>query len=580
MRTARKTILSLAIFFLLLIDAQGLLAQSKMRKLPRNLNQYGINLFAPAVSGDGNVMVFLSDYTDSEEGLTMNFTYKLSMARWKDAQELTRLINRPTLNFMGGYNLDYEGNTLYFTSRKSGGMGGFDIWYSERSGGNWSAPLNYGAPLNSAKQDGCPSVSSDGEFMYFMRCDKMDNKNAEGCRIMYAERKGKTWKEPQELPANINTGNSQSPRILADGESLIFASDQFGGKGALDLLITKKEGDGWSDPELLEFLNTEKNDRFVSVPSKGRYAIISRKGDRFYELIEVLIPEEFKPKSVVQLKGTVGNQYGEPMPATVKAYNIPDRERIWYGSSEDDGSFLTMLKEGTAYDFSIEAKEPGYSYYSEVLDLRSMKSSTRKALEIELRPLQIGDTLEINGIMFEPQSEQISDLSTYELRRLTRLIKGFSDASFEIVAYQLDYREDSVQSDPDLTELRVDTLYSETENFDLEDSTSFESTGLSFSDSTAEETLVRDSLELDQTSEDSHSGEWDQDSLYREVPSYVLNYTYHNDRSLKEADAIKAYFIEKGILEDKIKTHGIARERSEDWEEDEATSMLILRIMP
>ena len=59
-----------------------------------------------------------------------------------------------------------------------------------------------------------------------------------------------------------------------------------------------------------------------------------------------------------------------------------------------------------------------------------------------------------------------------------------------------------------------------------------------------------------------------------------MNYTYHNDRSLKEAEAIKAYFLEKGISEDRIKAEGIARERAEDWEEDEATSMLILRIIP
>jgi hypothetical protein len=49
--------------------------------------------------------------------------------------------------------LSADGNALWFTSSRAGGSGGKDIWFSEKSSGNWSEPVNMGAPFNSADDD-------------------------------------------------------------------------------------------------------------------------------------------------------------------------------------------------------------------------------------------------------------------------------------------------------------------------------------------------------------------------------------------------------------------------------------------
>jgi len=45
-----------------------------------------------------------------------------------------------------------DGKTLWFT-QPSMGIGGRDIWSSSNSNGSWSAPVNVGAPVNSAADD-------------------------------------------------------------------------------------------------------------------------------------------------------------------------------------------------------------------------------------------------------------------------------------------------------------------------------------------------------------------------------------------------------------------------------------------
>jgi len=61
-----------------------------------------------------------------------------------------------------------HGDDLYFHSDRAGGLGGFDLWVTTRSGNDWSDPVALTA-LNSAELDGFPFVSSDGSELWFTR---------------------------------------------------------------------------------------------------------------------------------------------------------------------------------------------------------------------------------------------------------------------------------------------------------------------------------------------------------------------------------------------------------------------------
>src|SRR5690606_27761092 len=110
-------------------------------------------------------------------------------------------------------------------------------------------------------------------------------------------------------------------------------------------------------------------------------------------------------------------------------------------------------------DLSVELDDPLYMYYSKVYNLvETIGPRDKENLQIELNPIKVG-TAYPTEIFFEKHSAQLNDNSTFELRRIAALLKKNQHMHIEIAIYQNDYREDSVQIDPDLTELRIDSTF-------------------------------------------------------------------------------------------------------------------------
>jgi len=49
-------------------------------------------------------------------------------------------------------------NLMVFTSKRSGGQGGFDLWYSRLKDSVWIEPINFGAEINSSKDEYRPFI--------------------------------------------------------------------------------------------------------------------------------------------------------------------------------------------------------------------------------------------------------------------------------------------------------------------------------------------------------------------------------------------------------------------------------------
>ena len=61
-----------------------------------------------------------------------------------------------------------DGRTLYFSSNRSPGGGGYDLWMSQKdSAGQWMDAVNLGRPLNSSGDEHGLVVSTDGKFGMF-----------------------------------------------------------------------------------------------------------------------------------------------------------------------------------------------------------------------------------------------------------------------------------------------------------------------------------------------------------------------------------------------------------------------------
>ena len=337
---------------------------------------------------------------------------------------------------------------MYFTSTKSPVVGGYDIMMSELKGKAWTEPQNFMLPINTKTNEGCPSISVDGKTLYFMRCEKMDQRTAGGCKLFRADKKANgQWGEPTELPSNINTGNSQTPRIMADSETLIFSTDKMGStKGGMDLYITRLSNGSWSDPVPLDFVNTPQDDQFVSASALGRYLIKEAPGARKNsELVEFLFPDEVRPKGMMKVEGKITDENGAASPAYITIIDLVNSKRVHSARPAVDGSFFLYIREGSKYEMSVDPEQSKISYFARQFDLTGDKIPQREKINVVLKQPVPGDELLLEGIQFIPFTSQLEPTSENELKRLVRLIKANPQLNFEIQVMLTGYEEDSVQ---------------------------------------------------------------------------------------------------------------------------------------
>jgi hypothetical protein len=431
-------------------------AQAPVRKMPMTINRPSVNVSAPFISMDGNTLLFISDY--AEDNVPTLFYTQRQGADWTDPKPLPKHINTK-LNYIRGTTLSADGKTLYVSTIRSGGVGGYDIWSGSLTGNSWGDMQNAGAPINSKQHEASPTFTPDGSTMYFMRCEKMTDQRAEGCKIMVSKKAPNgRWEEPVELPATINQGNSQTPRISADGEILIFASDAIAPrKGGMDLYVSRLVNGEWTSPVALDFVNTDKDDQFVSLIANGRYLMKDAPGKSTREILEFLMPEEWRPKSVMRIEGQITGPTGSPTPAYISVTDLSNHKRVFSGRPDAKGNYFLYLVQGSRYELAIDPEEGNYTYYSKLFDLTPVTNPLVQRANATLKPVGVGDELELEGIQFKPYSAELDD-ADFEIRRLARIIRSAPDFNYELQVHLAGLEQDTVRTSPDLTEVRIDSV--------------------------------------------------------------------------------------------------------------------------
>jgi hypothetical protein len=97
--------------------------------------------------------------------------------------------------------LSADGSTLYFSSNREGGFGGWDLYVSMKQGGRWAEPKNLGPVINTANNEIFPFLHSSGR-LYFSS-DGHDNVN--GYDLFYSDYYQNKWFGPFKLPGKINS---------------------------------------------------------------------------------------------------------------------------------------------------------------------------------------------------------------------------------------------------------------------------------------------------------------------------------------------------------------------------------------
>lgn len=534
-------------------------AMAQLKKpLPRNINIPSQNHISPSLSGDGSKLTFFSNYSSSGK-MALKYTF-VDNGQWKEPEELS--INRIEDDFVGGQFLAYDGAEILLTSKRVPGIGKFDIWFSEKQGSYWKPAQNIGKPINSSGNEGHASLSPDGKYLFFMRCAEMDIYNCNDCDLYMAERKtGIYWNEPEKLPYPINTGDEATPRIMPDGETLVFASKRAGGKGGYDLYLSRKSENGWSQPEALDYLNTEQDDQYVSFPAHGNIAYFSNLFNGNFSIMMAKVPDHLKPKKVVMIKGVLKDATsGAPLEGAAQVYDAQNKTLDQFIKIEDKGKFFVMIKGDGIYDFSVITRKNNHLYHANLYDLHHLQQSLIEEINLELEPARTGEKMILNAIQFEPYSAIITPESEIAFKRLIKFMKDNRALKMEIGVHIEEVVRDTIRSSPNLTEVDIDTIYQMPffpELTVLEHSLHKDSLALD-SDSTQ---LNLEMVEVDTLFLLDSLKQVYLDSMYNEHgfmynPDmdmlFKLNYTYHNDRTPAQAEAIRQKLLDMGVPESVI----------------------------
>ena len=134
--------------------------------------------------------------------------------------------------------LSPDGNIMYFVSDRDGGLGGTDIWYAQKVGKEWSAPVHAGKIINTPFNEIYPHVGRDGKTLYFA---SDGHPGLGGYDIFRSEGRLATWSPPQNLGVPINSSYDDFSLFWTKQDTAGYlASNRPGGRGRDDIYFVKR----------------------------------------------------------------------------------------------------------------------------------------------------------------------------------------------------------------------------------------------------------------------------------------------------------------------------------------------------
>lgn len=176
--------------------------------------------------------------TKNDNGNKKLYSIAFKDGKWSDPVKLG-----PTVNTKAGETnacISPDGSTLYFSSNREGGYGGYDLYACERlSDGSWSKPINLGPSVNTAYDEQSPFISSDAATLYF---SSQGHNTMGGYDVFYSTLSDDgLWSDAINIGYPINTPQDDLFYIPSSDETKAFYSS------------TKEEGPGKKEIFLILF---------------------------------------------------------------------------------------------------------------------------------------------------------------------------------------------------------------------------------------------------------------------------------------------------------------------------------------
>ena len=229
------------------------------------------------ISKDGLSLYFTSNRAGGFGGFDMYVSQRASVDEpWGSPVNLGPTVNTAFDEGNPGFSRDER--FMFFQSKRPGGFGGIDIWLSQREHTHddfdWQPAVNLGPGINSAADDNGPSYFENDEYgspqLYF----RSARTGLGGTDIYVSDQLADSSFGPAMLVTELNSvSNESDPSILHNGLEIFFQSNRTGSIGtALDLWVATRESafDSWSTPVSLgNTINTAGVELNAQISSDG-----------------------------------------------------------------------------------------------------------------------------------------------------------------------------------------------------------------------------------------------------------------------------------------------------------------------
>lgn len=197
------------------------------QSISKNINTE-MNEGTASISADGKVLVFTACNERGGRSIRELYgecdifiSYKTG-EEWSKPENLGALVN--SRNWDSQPTLSADGKVIYFVSNRAGGRGGRDIWMTKKGeDGKWTAAENL-ETINTKKDEVSPFIHPDGKTLFFSSAGYL---GLGGYDLYKTEKINKQWTTPQNLGYPINTNEDELALFLtADGQKGYYSVDK------------------------------------------------------------------------------------------------------------------------------------------------------------------------------------------------------------------------------------------------------------------------------------------------------------------------------------------------------------------